>query len=375
MEGLYDLIGDLYDTTLDRSLWPDVLRKMSKFINGASSAVFWNDAAVYNGDVYFEDGGISPPYRDLYFEKYIKLNPTTTPRFFVQPEVPVATADLVPYEEFLRTRFYREWAAPQGLVDFVSLTLEKSATKAAMFGVFRHARHGVVDEEARRRMCLLGPHIRRAVLISKVIDLKCSEAEMFAQTVDNLRTPTILIDASGRIVFANVSALEFLDKGEVFQGVQGRLTASTPEARAGLRDILLASTGNDHVIGGKGIGTPLIGKNGEHYAAHVLPLTSGARGSANRAFAATAALFVHKASLETASPPVAIAEAFKLTMTELRVLFSIVEVGGVPQVADMLGVASSTVKTHLSRIYEKTGARRQVDLVKLVAGFSSPLIS
>ena len=50
-----------------------------------------------------------------------------------------------------------------------------------MFGVFRHARDGLVDEAARHRMRLLAPHIRRAVLISKVVDFKRDEAELFAE--------------------------------------------------------------------------------------------------------------------------------------------------------------------------------------------------
>jgi DNA-binding CsgD family transcriptional regulator len=45
----------------------------------------------------------------------------------------------------------------------------------------------------------------------------------------------------------------------------------------------------------------------------------------------------------------------------------------VPEVASALGIASSTVKTHLGRVYDKTGTARQADLVKLVAGFTSPL--
>jgi DNA-binding CsgD family transcriptional regulator len=43
-------------------------------------------------------------------------------------------------------------------------------------------------------------------------------------------------------------------------------------------------------------------------------------------------------------------------------------------VAEALGVAETTVKTHLGRLYEKTGTRRQAELVKLVAGFSNPLV-
>ena len=64
----------------------------------------------------------------------------------------------------------------------------------------------------------------------------------------------------------------------------------------------------------------------------------------------------------------------QLTPTEIRVLLSLLDVGSGPDVAEALGVADSTVKTHLGRIYQKTGTRGQVDLVKLVAGFANPLV-
>ena len=54
-------------------------------------------------------------------------------------------------------------------------------------------------------------------------------------------------------------------------------------------------------------------------------------------------------------------------------LLAIVEVGGVPEVAEALGVGEATVKTHLHRLFAKTETRRQADLVKLVAGFANPL--
>ena len=84
-------------------------------------------------------------------------------------------------------------------------------------------------------------------------------------------------------------------------------------------------------------------------------------------------VFVRKASLEIPSRPEVIGRAFKLTPMELRVLIAVVEVGGVPEVANALGVAETTIKTHVGRLFEKTGAGRQADLVKVVAGFSTPL--
>jgi DNA-binding CsgD family transcriptional regulator len=370
---LLDLVGDIYDTVLDRSLWPAVLKKTAHYIQGSAAAIFWNDAASHQGDVYFDDGGIPAHYRDLYFSKYIRFNPTTTPRFFAPDLEPMATADLVPYEEFLRTRFYREWAQPQALVDFVSIALERSPTKAAMFGVFRHERHGMVDEATRRRMRLLAPHLKRAVLISKVFDFKQSEANMLAQAADRVRAAMIFVDAQGHIVHANAAGHAHLADGGIVRVVEGRLAASAREADDSLRDIFTAAS-SDAALGTRGIALPMSDKGGNRYVAHVLPLTSGSRQNAGRAHAASAVFFIHKATLDISSPPpVAIAKTFKLTMTELRVLFAIVEVGGAPEVADMLGIAPSTVRTHLKHVYEKTGTARQADLVKLVASFVGPL--
>jgi len=373
-ELLSSLIGDIYDTTFDRSLWPATLKKIAEFVQGTSAAVFWNDATGNGGDVYLEDGGIDPTYRKLYFEKYLKLNPVTTPRFFAQAEEPVSTGDLVPYDEFLTTRFYREWAQPQGLVDFASITLERSTTKSAMFGVFRHERQGLVDEDMRRRMLLLGPHIRRAVLIAKVFSLKEAEAAMFSQTLDGLRAAIFLVDAKGRLVHANAAGHFLIGEADVLRVAAGKLVAGEPQIDANLQDIFLAASKGDAAIGGTGIALPLIGKGGERHVAHVLPLTSGARHGARSNHAASAAVFVHKSVIEAPSPPEVIAKAYKLTMTELRVLLAIVDIGGVPEVAEALGIAATTVKTHLGHVFEKTGTNRQADLAKLVAGFSNPLM-
>jgi len=77
--------------------------------------------------------------------------------------------------------------------------------------------------------------------------------------------------------------------------------------------------------------------------------------------------------MESPSAPEVIGKTYGLTPTELRVLLAIVDVGGIPEVATALGVAASTIRTHVGRLFEKTGAGRQADLVKLVAGFSTPL--
>lgn len=371
---LSDLIGDIYDATLDQSLWPKVLERAAQFVGGVGAALFSKDTAAQLGDVY-HDVGIDQHYKQLYFDNYVTLDPATTGQFFAEVEQPFATADLMPYDQFVETRFYQEWVRPQGLIDFVSAVLDKSATSVAMFGVFRHERDGIVDDEARRRMRLIVPHIRRAVLIGRMFDLKAAEAATFADTLDGLSAGMCLVNAEGRIVDANVAGHAILAAGDILSVVGGRLVANDAQVNRTLEDVFAAAGRGDAALGVKGIAIPLIGKNGERYVGHALPLTSGARRNAGVAYTAAAALFIRKAALVTSSHPEVIGKTFNLTPMELRVLLAIVEVGGVPQVAAALGVADTTIKTHLGRLFEKTGAKRQADLVKLVAGYATPLTS
>jgi DNA-binding NarL/FixJ family response regulator len=118
---------------------------------------------------------------------------------------------------------------------------------------------------------------------------------------------------------------------------------------------------------------PLKSARSGQLVAHVLPLTAGTRRRAGHACAAVAAVFVHKAERDSPSPPEALAKAYDLTAMELGVLVGIVHVGGGPAVAQTLGIAEATVRTHLKHIFHKTKTNRQADLVKLVATFESPL--
>ena len=334
-ELLSALIGAIYDATIDATQWSVVLPELAAFVGGPAASLFSKDATSKTGSVAY-GCGIDPKFEQLYFEKYIKLDPSTTGHFFAEIEAPMSTADIIPYDEFVETRFYNEWAKPQGLVDFVSAVLDKSATSVAMFGVFRHRTDGLANEETRRRMRLVVPHIRRAVLISRLIDLRQTEAAAFADTFDGLSAGLFLVDARGQIVHANAAGLAILDSADFLRPNGGRLVAGDPETDRLLQDVFAAAGNGDRAIGSQGIALPFVARDGERHVAHVLPLTSGARRRAGSAYTAAAALFVHKAALETPSPPEVIARHFKLTPTELRVLLAIVEVGGIPEVAEAL---------------------------------------
>jgi DNA-binding CsgD family transcriptional regulator/PAS domain-containing protein len=370
-EQLSALIADIYDAALEPAQRTDVIEKIASFAGGHSAGLF-SKHSLSSSEILSCYIGADPESLQVYSESYPKLDPTAdSPSFGV--EQVVSTADLVPYEEFRRGRFYREWARPQGWVDVASAVIEKSTTSCTFLSVVRHEASGMVDDEMRRRMALVIPHVRRALLIGKTINLKQAEAVRFADILDGLSAGMILVDANGRIAHANAAGNAILDAADFLRTCCGRLVARDAPINAALHEILAAADAGDAVLGIKGIALPLTAHDGERYVAHVLPLTSGARRRAGLAHNAAVALFVRKVALAASPPPEVIGEMYKLTPTELRVLLAIVDIGGVPEVAAALGVAVTTVKTHLSRLFAKTGVARQADLVKLVAGFSTPL--
>ncbi|MBX9710697.1 MAG: helix-turn-helix transcriptional regulator [Xanthobacteraceae bacterium] len=365
-----DLIGRIYDAAVDEGVWTDVIAKAVGFIGGSGAVLFSKDAASSRGNIY-HDYGTDPYWVELYCDKYIALDPMG--QFFADTERPVSISDMMPYGEFLQTQFYSEWAKPQGLVDFLSAILDRTATSVALFGVFRKEEHGLADSEMRRKMRIIVPHIRRTVLIGRLFDGMGSQTRLFTNLLDGVDAGIFLVESSGQIAHTNQAAQDLLAECDVVCDVGGRLSTNDAQTDNTLRQSFAASAAGDLALGVQGIAISLPSRSGGKFIGHVLPLTSGMRRREAGNGKAVAALFVRKAALEDPPPPQIIQQAYQLTPTELRVLLAIVEVGGVPEVALALGVAVTTVKTHLSRLYEKTGVNRQADLVKLVAGYRSPL--
>ena len=368
------LIGDTYDASLDPALWPSVCESIGAFVGASATVLGWQDTVRKRADFLFT-WGLDPAFVDTYRETYCKLNPAFPTVLFFDVEEPHSIVpDCISREEYCRSRFGREWLVPQGLVDSLFVNVDKTATMCHVFHAARRMTDGFADEDMHRRFALVAPHIRRAVLIGQVIDRKTVEAAALADSLDTLAAGMFLVDGSGRVIHANASGHVMIAEADVLRAISGRLGAGDAAADHALRDSFAAAASGDSAIGRRGIAVPLTARSGERHVAHVLPLTAGARRKAGSSYAAAATVFVHRASLDVPSPPQVIAQEFQLTPAELRVLFTMIDIGGVPDAAEVLGVSEATVKTHLQHVFAKTGTNRRADLIKLVAGYCNPLL-
>src|SRR4249919_3123240 len=283
-QGLTQLIGEIYDAALDASRWPGVLTKIAEFVGGQAAGFLSKNAVSKSGNVYYQVG-VPPYFVQLYSETYWKFDPVATLPDRELEQI-VSVPDLVPYDEFRAGRFYREWAQPQGWIDAANAVLEKSATSCAYLSVVRNEASGMVDDEMRRRLRLVVPHVRRAVRTGKVIDLSQAEAATFADILDGLSPAIFLVDAEGQIVHGNAASRSMLEHGDLLRSVHGRLNAGDAQVDQTLHDAFATAGKSDSEIGGKGKAWSLKGRAGERYIAHVLPLSVGERRKAGAASAA-----------------------------------------------------------------------------------------
>ena len=263
------------------------------------------------------------------------------------------------------TRYHREWGQPQGLFDYMALYLIKTPTRLASLDVARHEDAGIYSSREMQIGELLVPHLRRALTISNALDAVTIEKARLADTLDALSLGVVLADEGSRILHANRAAESMMRDGGLVADGGGRLHANDASANAEINAAIQFATSNESQIGKTGLAVRLTQEGAAPVVAHVLPL---ARGDVRTRLdpTAVAAVFINS-SRDDHRRLGAAAGTFGLTAAETRVLTRVLSGRNVNETAHDLGVASSTVRSHLDSIFVKTGVARQSDLIKLVA--------
>ena len=254
------------------------------------------------------------------------------------------------YRDFLRP-IGLGWAAGTAVVlptdDLVVVSLEREYVR------------GPVERAAVDRLDALRPHLARSTLMAARLQL--ARAEAAAAVLQQLGLPAIVLDVRGRAVVVNGLA-EALS-GTVLWGAHDRVALSDPVAEAQLR---VALSGLDPEAGPTVRSFAVRGDPATPaMAAHLLPL----RGHALDLFAGAAAMLVLTPATAPHAPPLDLIQSlFDLTAAEARVARSLAGGERIDDIAAAGGVSRNTVRSQLQALMDKTGSRRQADVVALLAG-------
>ncbi len=184
-----------------------------------------------------------------------------------------------------------------------------------------------------------------------------------AGALDGLSQGVVLADDRGVVLHANRAGEAMLKAGAPLEIAEGVLRAASHAADGELSRALSLAGRDAASIGSTGTTIRLTGPETPPVFAHVLPVMGGRRLPGTRSGAA-AAIFIDTAT-DCRGGADALAAAHGLTEAERRVLASLVAGRTLFETADDPGIARTTVRTHLSRIFAKTCVSRQTDLVRL----------
>jgi DNA-binding CsgD family transcriptional regulator/PAS domain-containing protein len=379
IENLSETIGKIYDSAVDPALWPAALESCCGLIGATLGSIALYDLRQKTTRWGIQWGG-DPHWMRLLEEKYAALMPFWPALDHEDVGSIKNTAHMVKAlggdEEEIRKRpFFTEWAVPAGYHDVAACIIARSETRRGIFQLHTPPTRDVVGPHDIAVVNLLFPHVRRAVSIGDLLDMRSIASATFEATLDSLVVAVILVDMNGRILHANANAQRMFGAGGPVLSTRGELNTHQPGATAALKTAIARAAANESELGHGGIGVPIRARDDgpqAHSIAHVLPLKSGALRS-GLGLGAAAAVFVTPPGEHTPPPFEALAALYDLTPTEARVMIEIASGKNRADTAATLGIADSTVKTHLARVFEKTRTSDQAELARLVASLTPPV--
>jgi DNA-binding CsgD family transcriptional regulator len=230
----------------------------------------------------------------------------------------------------------------------------------------------LTDEQMVRCQRLL-PHLKRTLDITVRTGVLRGAAALGQRALDAIDDGVVVVDAALRIVYSNLRADALLNKGNCLQADMARL-----RARGALQTRLEDSIRRVQQSGrSEGLRLPMAESGGPSDAFWLLLISRlpQKRATPLAAFAAVsqpnALVFIVAPGRQRVVGAHQLMQLFGLTPAEARLAHGLARGQAIEEYRTTQGLRMATVRTQLRAVLAKTGAARQHDLMRLLAGLPS----
>lgn len=346
-------VEKIYDAAFDRDLFSALIEHLVRAFGAQAGFIGWSD--MERGAGFHTQFGNDPVWLQRYVESYAQHD-ILQPILMATPEGECAPAFAhLQRPEVQNSIFYREYLAPQNIIDNLAVNLIKQSGFAAHVALIRMAPASPFTPAECAALSLLVPHLRRAVYIqSRMIHAADQESARLA--FGGVSRHVMLL--TERYLVAEIDP-------QLAVLLQLRVGDAVGDGALG-RAILVAITSSQPVA---------FEWPGHESAAPSSLLCETRKLGPNRfgdfASGPAPTHAVHITQLELTRPIAfdAMGDLYALTPTELRVLRDAIEHSDIAGVGERVGMARATARTHLHRIYEKTQTKSFVGLSNLAHRF------
>jgi DNA-binding CsgD family transcriptional regulator len=353
------LIDRIYECSFASDSWPSVLDELAQIADARGGHLFAATSKVLNwtASASIRDGVRKFATGDFVTrgQRCIRLCAAHHPGFLTEH-------DLYSDEELEADPFYHELLWPAGLGWGAGTAIPMPTGDTLFFALERNKARGPVEATVVQRLDLLRPHLARSAFVSARLQLERARAA--AETLALIGLPALVFDNRGKVLAAN-HLIEALT-GHIRWAAQDRLALKDASANKLFRTAIdtlddeTAAPARSFAVRGDDAGATMV--------AHVIPI----RGSARDIFVrCTGVLVMTPVTLPQAPPIELVQSLFDLTPAEARVARRLTVGETAEKIAVTSGVSLNTVRTQLRGVFEKTGCRRQADVVALLSGIAS----
>jgi DNA-binding CsgD family transcriptional regulator/PAS domain-containing protein len=277
------------------------------------------------------------------------------------PGVVLPDEALVERNRIQRTEFYNDFLTPFDMSYALGACVMGEPPLYSNVTILRPAREGPFEAREIEMVSALVPHIRRAVSLQRRLSGARTLATAATIALEGTTAAVILVDHSGRVVFANERAQRLMARRDTLRLFNGELHASTPSDTRALRTSIrraAETTAGRGFSAGATLRIPCNATGTAHCLVTVSPLPSGI--GVRRA---AAMVTITQPLRPTNGATQAWHTLFGLTGAEIAVA-SLAATGADPaDIATSLSLTVSTVRTHIKHIHRKTGTRRYGEMV------------
>lgn len=357
------LLDLIYDAATDQELWSSAVVKIADVTDSVGGFIFGVDNSAHQM-LFSINGRLVEEAHTVYRERHI-VNPLSMFMNHAPVGKLVTSDEILPLTEFKRTAFFDEVFRPQDIAHAAMVPLAAKQSFQVGFTLCRSGRTGPYQSEQLRLIAQLFPHLRRALLLGFRLDgYKALQRAEFA-VLDRLSAGIVLLDRAAVVVFANAAARSMTARDGPLRLRNSVLTTATPGRAQKLAGLV------DAAARGTPVGTMSIPHPDDGRLFKISAVTMRRR-DIDRFWVlgmrdVATMLVIHDPALPMAVPAEWIMDAYGLTPAEARVALCMASGATIPEAAHKLNISTNTIKTHLRKVFAKTGTSRQAELVRLIA--------
>jgi DNA-binding CsgD family transcriptional regulator len=272
---------------------------------------------------------------------------------------------LVPERELMRTRFYTDWLAPQHLHHRLCAVLSREDASAVFLEIMRPREATPFDQDDIERCRLLLPHLQRALRMYPRMAALEIERDAALGALDQLPWGVMFVDRHRNRLATNRHAHDLLIAGDGLSARGNTLRAELADETARLEKLLSDALDRNARQGASATLSITRPSGAPPLNIVIVPLHVKTEKIAEQG--PIAAIFVTDPDMPLDSSNLQqLRDLYALTPGEARFAASLLQGKSVEEAAAAMGITVNTARAYLKRIYQKTGVRRQPELMRLL---------